>query len=103
VRHEQRPPDAVEVAAYYVASEALTNVAKHSDARLRLSICDDGGGGADPEQGIRPRRPQGSCRGARRDDQGRKSTRKRNATPSRDPSAFGFVGRPSRSSISSRP
>jgi signal transduction histidine kinase len=65
VRHEQRPPDAVEVAAYYVASEALTNVAKHSDAsrveidldldlddaRLRLSICDDGGGGADPSRG----------------------------------------------------
>ena len=63
VRHEQRLPDAVEVAAYYVASEALTNAAKHADASrveidlhlddgsLRLSICDDGGGGADPSRG----------------------------------------------------
>jgi len=63
VRHEQRLPDAVEVAAYYVASEALTNVAKHADASrveldlhlddasLRLSICDDGRGGADPSRG----------------------------------------------------
>jgi hypothetical protein len=38
VRHEQRPPDAVEVAAYYVASEALTNVAKHPDASRVRSI-----------------------------------------------------------------
>ena len=63
VRHEQRLPDAVEVAAYYVASEALTNASKHADASrveidlhlddasLRLSICDDGGGGADPSRG----------------------------------------------------
>jgi len=63
VRHEQRLPDAVEAAAYYVASEALTNVSKHADASrveldlylddasLRLSICDDGGGGADPTRG----------------------------------------------------
>ena len=63
VLHEQRLPDAVEVAAYYVASEALTNASKHADASrveidlylddasLRLSICDDGGGGADPSRG----------------------------------------------------
>lgn len=63
VRHEQRLPDAVEVAAYYVASEALTNVSKHADASrveidlhlddasLLLSICDDGDGGADPSRG----------------------------------------------------
>jgi signal transduction histidine kinase len=63
VRHEQRLPDAVEVAAYYVASEALTNVSKHADASrveldlhlddasLRLSIRDDGRGGADPSRG----------------------------------------------------
>src|ERR687891_1020623 len=63
VRHEQRLPDAVEVAGYYVASEALTNASKHADAsrveidldledaNLRLSIRDDGVGGADPGRG----------------------------------------------------
>jgi signal transduction histidine kinase len=77
VRHEQRPPDAVEVAAYYVASEALTNVSKHADASLveldlhlddaslRLSIRDDGCGGRRSEPGIRTPRPEGSRRGAR--------------------------------------
>lgn len=51
-------PDAVEVAAYYVASEALTNVVKHAEAssveirgriregQLELEIEDDGRGGA---------------------------------------------------------
>jgi len=55
------PP--VEVAAYYVVSEALTNAAKHARAsvaqvsvqprngRLHLSVRDDGCGGADPAQG----------------------------------------------------
>jgi signal transduction histidine kinase len=63
VRDEQRLPDAVEAAAYYVASEALTNASKHADAsrveldlhidhaELRLSIRDDGVGGADPSRG----------------------------------------------------
>jgi GAF domain-containing protein len=63
VRAERRLPDYVEVAAYYVASEALTNAAKHAsasvvtieldaqDALLRLEIRDDGVGGADPSQG----------------------------------------------------
>jgi signal transduction histidine kinase len=58
-----RLPEPVEVAAYYVVSEALTNTAKHakasvaqvdldvSDGRLRLSINDDGVGGADPARG----------------------------------------------------
>jgi signal transduction histidine kinase len=53
----------VEVAAYYAVSEALTNAAKHAKAsgaevdlqlqnsRLRLSISDDGVGGADPARG----------------------------------------------------
>ena len=51
-------PDEVEVAAYYVASEALTNVAKHArasvvhvavttdDGTLTLAVRDDGVGGA---------------------------------------------------------
>jgi signal transduction histidine kinase len=60
---EQRMPDNVEVAAYYVVAEALTNVAKHAQAsevdiratvdggQLSVSICDDGVGGADPTKG----------------------------------------------------
>jgi signal transduction histidine kinase len=63
VRAERRLPEQVEVAAYYVVSEALTNAAKHAQASvvrvaldtrdriLHLTICDDGIGGADPGQG----------------------------------------------------
>ncbi|MDT7761832.1 MAG: hypothetical protein QOC63_1252, partial [Mycobacterium sp.] len=55
---DQRLPDAVEVGAYYVVAEALTNAAKHARAAvvevcahatstlLRLVIRDDGVGGA---------------------------------------------------------
>jgi signal transduction histidine kinase len=58
-----RLPAPVEVAAYYVVAEALTNAAKHAHAnlahvqvqtrggRLRLSVADDGVGGADPARG----------------------------------------------------
>jgi signal transduction histidine kinase len=60
---ERRLPEPVEIAAYYVAAEALANAAKHADAsevtvharateaQLELSICDDGMGGADPSKG----------------------------------------------------
>jgi signal transduction histidine kinase len=60
---EQRLPDHVEVAAYYTVSEALTNASKHASATrvwvslgvdhdiLRLSIRDDGVGGADANRG----------------------------------------------------
>jgi signal transduction histidine kinase len=63
IRIETRPADRIEVAAYYVVSEALTNVTKHAqascarvtveqrDGRLYLSISDDGVGGADPSGG----------------------------------------------------
>jgi PAS domain S-box-containing protein len=63
VRCERRLEEGLEVAAYYVVSEALTNAAKHAaasrvqiavrleDATLYLSICDDGVGGADPTRG----------------------------------------------------
>ena len=56
-------PEAVEVAAYYVVSEALANVAKHAGARevrasaavrdgaLHVTVADDGVGGADPDGG----------------------------------------------------
>ena len=60
---EGRVPEDVEVAAYYIVSEALTNVAKHGGASvvqvdvvgdetsIRLSIRDDGVGGADSGRG----------------------------------------------------
>jgi signal transduction histidine kinase len=60
---EGRLPAEVEVAAYYVVAEALTNAAKHADAShvqvdlhaeeetLRLLIVDDGSGGADSSGG----------------------------------------------------
>ena len=60
---QERQPPPVEVAAYYVVAEALANAAKHAHAsvahvevqahagRLRLSVQDDGVGGADPTQG----------------------------------------------------
>ena len=60
---EDRLPERVEVAAYYVVSESLANVAKHahaSEARVSLErrgdylvveIVDDGDGGADTEKG----------------------------------------------------
>ena len=58
-----RLPEPVEVAAYYVISEALANAAKHSNASvvqivaeiagdvLHLRVHDDGNGGADPALG----------------------------------------------------
>jgi PAS domain S-box-containing protein len=60
---DQRLPDAVEVGAYYIVAEALTNAAKHArasqvevcagfgDDNLNLSIRDDGIGGADVAKG----------------------------------------------------
>jgi signal transduction histidine kinase len=59
VRAEGRLPERIEVAAYYVVAEALTNAAKHAhatvvdvdavavDGVLRLTVRDDGAGGAD--------------------------------------------------------
>jgi signal transduction histidine kinase len=60
---DRRLPESAEVTAYYVAAEALTNTAKHAHASqvnarveadgatLRLSIRDDGIGGADTCRG----------------------------------------------------
>jgi len=60
---DTRLEEPIEVAAYFVASEALANAAKHSDAsridilleqrdgRLLLSVRDDGIGGADAARG----------------------------------------------------
>jgi len=61
VRADQRLPEPVEVSAYYVVAEALTNAAKHAgasaitvhvepseaNANLRITVRDDGAGGAD--------------------------------------------------------
>jgi signal transduction histidine kinase len=59
----ERLPEPVEVAAYYVVAEALTNAAKHADAsfvrveagvidgNLSVSVHDDGVGGANPARG----------------------------------------------------
>ncbi len=63
VRTDRRLPEPVEVAVYYVVSEALTNAAKHArastvsidvtarDTLVELSIRDDGVGGADAGRG----------------------------------------------------
>jgi signal transduction histidine kinase len=60
---EARLPEAVELAAYFVVAEALTNVAKYAHAthakvevarangRLVVEVEDDGVGGANPENG----------------------------------------------------
>jgi signal transduction histidine kinase len=60
---ESRYPSPVEVAAYYVVSEALTNTAKHAgasqaevvveerDSTLRVRVSDEGVGGAEPRRG----------------------------------------------------
>jgi signal transduction histidine kinase len=54
-------PSPVELAAWFVVSEALVNAAKHGEARsarvrlaagdgrLRIEVADDGRGGADPD------------------------------------------------------
>jgi signal transduction histidine kinase len=63
VQSDTRLPETVEVAAYYVVSEALTNAAKYArasvvyvdvqarDGALRVVVRDDGLGGADPARG----------------------------------------------------
>jgi signal transduction histidine kinase len=59
----ERLPEAIELAAYFVVSEALTNVVKYAEAShavvdvahenggLLVLVADDGVGGADPERG----------------------------------------------------
>ena len=63
VEIEGRLPEQVEVAAYYVVSESLTNIGKHAhasrataaigqtDGGLVVEVVDDGVGGADTERG----------------------------------------------------
>jgi signal transduction histidine kinase len=63
VRIDRRLPEPIEVGAYYVVAETLTNAAKHaqasfveidaeaSDGTLRIRVHDDGVGGADSQRG----------------------------------------------------
>ena len=63
VRVDGRLPEPIEMAAYYLVSEALTNVAKYAqastahvevgttDGTLSVEVRDDGRGGADPAVG----------------------------------------------------
>ena len=63
IRLPGRQPDEVEGTAYFVVVEALTNIAKHSEATeanvairrdrgwLRITVADNGKGGADPAKG----------------------------------------------------
>jgi signal transduction histidine kinase len=63
VRVEGRLPEAVEIAAYYVVTESLANMAKHAQAtsatvdvvlrgaEVVVEVVDDGVGGADPARG----------------------------------------------------
>ena len=63
IRLDERPPEPVEVAAYYVVCESLTNVGRHAHATsacaelfrtgdtIVVEISDDGVGGADTERG----------------------------------------------------
>jgi signal transduction histidine kinase len=63
MRVPTRPPASIEAIAYFVVAEALTNVAQHAHAKtasvavrredgwLRVSVHDDGVGGADPAAG----------------------------------------------------
>jgi signal transduction histidine kinase len=60
---EERFPRAIEAAAYFIVCEGLTNAAKHARASavvlsaqrcngsLRVSVADDGIGGAEPSAG----------------------------------------------------
>jgi PAS domain S-box-containing protein len=60
---DERLPESVEAAAYYLIAEALTNVAKYAgasavrvrvtagDGRIAVEVADDGVGGADPAAG----------------------------------------------------
>ena len=75
VGHDGRLPEQVEVSAYYVVAEALTNAARHAHASavtvqadlvgsaLRITVRDDGAG---LQRRYRPGRPEGPGGGTRR-------------------------------------
>ena len=96
-RSTERLPGPVEAAAYYVVSEALTNVAKYAErlrrarhastastARARIEVSDDGIGGANPAggSGLRGLADRVEALGGRLDD--RQPARRRHHAPRRD-------------------
>ena len=93
----ERLPEAVEVAAYFAVSEALTNVAKYARASradvavrrengtLIVDVSDDGVGGADAAARLGAARARGPGRRARRHALGREPAGPRDARARRDP------------------
>ena len=87
----------LEVAAYYLIAEGLTNVAKYAEAEsakiaimrengsLIVELTDDGKGGADPDGRLRPARARRPRRGARRAPEDLEPAGGRNTTESGDP------------------
>ncbi len=94
---EERLPEQVEAAVYYVVAETITNIAKHAQAesatvavtlagsRARVVITDNGIGGADPDRRLGPARPRRPHRGARRRPPRREHPRPGHAHRSPDP------------------
>ena len=107
----ERLPQPIALAMYFVACEALANVAKYAqataasvsvartDGGVAIEIADDGVGGADASARFRAARPRGPGRGARRSparhEPGRGGDRRhrgparagRRARPAREPSS----------------
>ena len=73
---DERLPERVEAAAYFVVAEAITNVARYAsasharvdlacdDGHLVVEVADDGIGGAEPVQRLRPARAERPDRSA---------------------------------------
>ena len=92
-----RLPGPVEAAAYYVVSEALTNVAKYAGASLvQVRVAQNGSAARDrgrrrrrrrrrSARGLRPARPVRPRRGARRPPDRREPARRGNDPPRRAP------------------
>ena len=93
----ERLPAPIEAAAYYVVSEAVTNIVKYAgattidvtveaaDGEVTVTVADDGCGGADPDAGTGLRGLARPRRGARRDASRRQPGRRGDADRGRDP------------------
>jgi hypothetical protein len=98
-----RAPAAAEAAAYFVVSEALTNVARHANAEhaavivrssrehLEVEVRDDGDGGADPTSGSGLRGLAEPCGSAGRIARGREPRRCRHGPTGRHTDPRGAV------------